>query len=110
MSNVKSHKSFLEQKRLNVKIDISRVAKLANLPVNEKEKETFNSQLTKILDHIDKIEEADTENIEPTYNVSSNINITRSDNPGTSLTQDEALQNSVTTKDSQFVTKGVFEG
>lgn len=92
-----------------VKIDISHVAKLANLPVSEKEKEIFTSQLTKILDHIDKIEKADTKTVDPTYNVSPNTNITRADNPNKSLTQDEALQNSANTKDGQFVTKGVFE-
>lgn len=91
------------------KIDISHVAKLANLPISEKESEIFTSQLIKILDHIDKIEEADTENIEPTYNVSSNTNITRADNPSTSLTQNESLQNAKQSKNGFFVTKGVFE-
>lgn len=90
-------------------IDISKVAKLANLPVSEKEAKVFESQLTKILDHIDQIEKADTKSVEPTYNVSSNTNVTRSDNPSAGLTQAEALQNSTNTRDNQFVTKGVFE-
>ena len=91
------------------KIDISHVAKLASLPISGEETKTFSGQLTKILDYIDKIEEADTSNVEPTYNVSSNTNITRADIQSTSLTQDEALQNSATAKNGQFVTKGVFE-
>lgn len=91
------------------KINISHVAKLANLPISDKETKTFSSQLTKILDYIDKIEEADTADVEPTYNVSPNTNITRVDNPNTSLTQNESLQNAPQSKNGFFVTKGVFE-
>lgn len=91
------------------KIDISHVAKLASLPISHEETKTFSEQLTKILEYIDKIEEADTPNIEPTYNVSSNTNITRADNPSTSLTQKESLENAPQSKNGFFVTKGVFE-
>ena len=93
----------------NAKIDINHVAKLANLDLSEKEKETFGKQLTQILDYVNQIESADTKNTEPTFNVSSNKNIQRQDTAGKSLTQEEALQNAKTTKNGQFVTKGVFE-
>lgn len=100
---------LLKSNHQRAKISISHVAKLANLPISEKESEIFTSQLIKILDYIDKIEEADTTNIEPTYNVSSNKNITRADNSSTSLTQKESLQNARQSKNGFFVTKGVFE-
>ena len=91
------------------KINITHVAKLANLPLSNKEAKIFEEQIAKILGYIEEIEKVDTSGVEPTYNVSSNTNITRGDSSNTSLTQDEALQNSSNTKDGQFVTKGVFE-
>ncbi|MBI2012302.1 Asp-tRNA(Asn)/Glu-tRNA(Gln) amidotransferase subunit GatC [Candidatus Curtissbacteria bacterium] len=91
------------------KIDISHVAKLANLPISEKEEKLFTQQLTKILDYIDQIEKADTKSVSPTYNVSPNKNVAREDLPADCLTQDEALKNAPNSKNGQFVTKGVFE-
>ncbi|MDO8487635.1 MAG: Asp-tRNA(Asn)/Glu-tRNA(Gln) amidotransferase subunit GatC [Candidatus Curtissbacteria bacterium] len=93
----------------STKIDIDHVSKLANLPLPDEQKRIFASQLTKILDYIEKIEKADTKNVEPTFNVTPNKNVTRKDTAGTCLTQDEALQNSKNTKNGQFVTKGVFK-
>ena len=101
MTKVKSEKQ-------KVKINISHVAKLANLSVGEKESAIFQDQLTKILEHVDKIEKADTSKVEPTYNVSPNTNITRGDNPSKSLTQQQALQNAPNAKDGFFTAKGVF--
>lgn len=93
----------------NPKIDIDHVSKLASLPIPEDQKRIFSNQLTKILDYIEKIEKADTKNIDPTFNVTPNTNVTRKDSAGACLTQDEALQNSKNIKNGQFVTKGVFE-
>ena len=96
-------------KTANSKVDILKVAKLANLPISDQEEELFQNQLAKILDYIDKIETVDTKGIEPTFNVSSNTNITREDKPSTSLTQKQSLQNASQSKNGFLVTKGVFE-
>lgn len=91
------------------KIDINYVAKLASIDLTDQEKKTFEKQLTQILDYVAQIEFIDTKNTEPTFNVSTNKNITRPDEIGTSLTQEEALSNATSTKNGQFVTKGVFD-
>ena len=92
------------------KDQVKKVAKLASLPIEDNQTEVFSSQLTKILDHIDQIEKADTNSVDPTYNVSPNINSLRKDDPSKSLTQEEALQNAPNPpKNGQFITKGVFE-
>lgn len=91
------------------KIDITKIAKLANLPIGKDQKKVFGEQLAKILDYVDQIEKANTKETGPTYNVSPNINAMRKDNPAKSLTQKEALQNASNSKNGQFVTKGVFE-
>ena len=88
---------------------VKKVAKLASLPIDEKGTKTFSGQLTKILDHIDQIEKADTASVEPTYNVSPNINKMRKDKPFVCLTQEDAVKSGSNTKNGYFVTKGVFE-
>lgn len=92
-----------------IKIDIKYVAKLANLDLSEAEKKTFEKQLTQILDYVAQIESVETKDVEPTFNVSSNKNVQKPDEVGSSLTQEEATMNAKTTKNGHFVTKGVFE-
>lgn len=98
-----------KRKTTSTKIDIDHVAKLANLDLSKEEKETFDKQLTQILDYVTQVESVVTYGVEPTFNVSSNENKKRPDSIGKSLTQKEALQKAKATKNGQFVTKGVFE-
>lgn len=90
------------------KEEVKKVAKLANLPLSEKEEELFADQLSGIIDYIDLLGKVDAKDIEPTYNTSPNKNITQKDIPSKSLTQEEALLNSSSKKEGFFVTKGVF--
>lgn len=99
-----------------MKIDVSHVAKLANLPLSHGEEEKYSKQLSKILDYIDQLNRADTSKVEATFNVSGQSNVMRSDEMGECLNQDEALVNAPQKKNAVpagrqgfFVTKGVFE-
>lgn len=91
-----------------MKIDVKKVAKLANLPLSPDEEEKYSAQLSKILEYIDKLNEVDTSNIEPTYNVSGLYNAMRPDEVSESLPQEEAIKNGLQVKDGYFITKGVF--
>lgn len=91
------------------KDQVKHVAKLANLPLVAEEEEHYAQQLSQILDYVDQLEKADTENIEPTFNVIPHFNIFQTGETQPSLTQDEALANASSKKDGYFVTKGVFE-
>ncbi len=91
------------------KIDINHVAKLANLDLTHAEKESFEKQLTDILSYIEQIEEVDTKDTPPAFNVSPNKNVTRPDEVRNSLTQEEATINAANKKDGFIVTKGVFD-
>lgn len=88
---------------------VKKVAKLANLPIPEQEIEKYSSQLSEILDYIDKLNKVDTFGIEPTFNVTGLENVMREDKAEEGLTQDAALQNASSRKNGMFVTKGVFE-
>lgn len=92
-----------------MKIDVKKVAKLANLPLSEAEEEKYSDQLSKILDYIDQLDSVDTSGVEPTYNVSGLENVMAKDEIKESLSQDDATKNGAQVKDGFFVTKGVFE-
>lgn len=90
------------------KDDVKHVAKLANLPLSEKEEELYSEQLSKILDYVEQLNQVDTKGVETTFNVSGQENVMRADETVASLTQDEALQNASQKENSFFITKKVL--
>jgi aspartyl-tRNA(Asn)/glutamyl-tRNA(Gln) amidotransferase subunit C len=70
------------------------VARLARLELTEEEVERFSGELSKVLDHIEKISElGDLDDIPPTSHVVAVENVLRHDNSRPSLPVDVALQN-----------------
>jgi len=91
------------------KIDVKKVAKLANLPLSPEEEEKYSAQLSKILDYIEQLNKVDTEGIEPTFNVTGLSNVMREDEVGDcTIPQEDAVSNAKDKKDGFIVTKGVF--
>lgn len=88
---------------------VKKVAKLANLPITDEEAEKYSDQLSDILSYIDKLNQADTRGVEPTFNVTGSSNIMSDDIPTLSLSQEEALSNASLKRNGYFATKGVFE-
>ncbi|MCW4023219.1 MAG: Asp-tRNA(Asn)/Glu-tRNA(Gln) amidotransferase subunit GatC [Candidatus Bathyarchaeota archaeon] len=74
------------------KKDVEHVAWLAHIELSEEEKELFTEQFNDILDYFKKIDEIDTEGIEPTYHVLDLQNVTRKDEILPSLSTEEALK------------------
>jgi aspartyl-tRNA(Asn)/glutamyl-tRNA(Gln) amidotransferase subunit C len=69
------------------------VARLARLELTDEEVERFSGELSKVLDHIEKIEElGDLAGIEPTSHVVAVENALRADEPRPSLPPDKALE------------------
>lgn len=85
-----------------MKIDVKKVAKLANLELKDEEIGKFEKQLSSVLDYVKKLEEVDTKDIEPTSQVTGLENVTREDKAYPSLPQEEALAN-VPEKENGFV-------
>ena len=90
-----------------MKIDVGKVAKLANLPLTSSEEKKYSEQLTKILDYMEQLNQVDTSDVGATYNISPNSNVMRPDVVGESLTQEEATSNAPNTKDGFIVTDSV---
>ena len=87
-----------------MKIDVKKVAKLANLEISEDEEKEFDQQLNDIVGYIEKLNAVDTSNIEPTAQVTGLTNRLRNDDEiHETLTQDEALSGSNKTHNQMFV-------
>ncbi|MGB2783654.1 MAG: Asp-tRNA(Asn)/Glu-tRNA(Gln) amidotransferase subunit GatC [Atribacterota bacterium] len=88
--------------KIITKKEVEYVAKLAKLEFNEEEKEEFTSQLNSILDYFKKLNELDTEKVEPTAYVISMPTLLNNDEVKPSLLQKEVLHNSKYIKKDYF--------
>ena len=68
------------------------VARLARLRLSEDEVGRMSSELSSILDHIEKINELALEDVEPTSHVIQLENVLREDEPRPSLPRERALE------------------
>jgi aspartyl-tRNA(Asn)/glutamyl-tRNA(Gln) amidotransferase subunit C len=67
------------------------VARLARLELSEEDVERMAAELSKVLDHIEKIRELDLEGVPPTSHVIDVVNALRADEPEPSLPRDVIL-------------------
>ena len=75
------------------KKEVEHIAWLAHIELSDKEKILFTEQFNEILDYFKKIDEVDTEGVEPTYHVLDLKNVSRTDETTPSLPIEEALRN-----------------
>ncbi|MGE5041759.1 MAG: Asp-tRNA(Asn)/Glu-tRNA(Gln) amidotransferase subunit GatC [Candidatus Levyibacteriota bacterium] len=92
-----------------MKIDVKKVAKLANLSLTAEEEGKFEKQLSDILSYVEKLNEVDAKGITPTSQVTGLENVTREDTSAESLTQEEALSGSTETYEGSFKVKAILE-
>src|ERR1700759_5660479 len=67
------------------------VARLARLELSDDEIDRMAAELSKVLDHIEKIRELDLEGVPPTSHVIDVVNVLRADEPEPSLPRDVIL-------------------
>ena len=67
------------------------VARLARLRLEEDEIDRMSSELSGVLDHIEKISELDLDDVEPTSHVVDVPDALRADEPRPSLSREQAL-------------------
>ena len=73
--------------------DVEHVARLARLALTDGELERMREQLNGILAYIEKLNELDTNAVEPTSHAVPLVNVMRDDANRPCLSQDEALAN-----------------
>lgn len=87
-----------------MKIDttsIKKIAHLARLEFNESSAEKMSSDMSQILDWVEKLNEIDTENIEPLTTMSSEVNVMREDKVAHQLAHESGMKNAPK-KDSDY--------
>ena len=94
-----------------MKIDktlISRIETLAKLKLSEEEKEELADDLSNILNMVEKLQEVDTEGIEPLVYMTDEVNKLRPDQVENMVTQPEALKNAPDSDGTYFKTPRVL--
>ncbi|HEX7042346.1 MAG TPA: Asp-tRNA(Asn)/Glu-tRNA(Gln) amidotransferase subunit GatC [Patescibacteria group bacterium] len=91
------------------KININHIAKLANIPLGDSEKEKLEKQLEETLKHVERLNEIDTSKVEGTNEVTGLKNVWREDEVTPSLFQAEALMNAKKVHKGFFVVPVILE-
>ena len=82
--------------------DVRHIAKLARIDLDDGEIERFQSDLAAIIDYVDKLEELDTEEVEPTTHAVLDQMVGREDGAEEGLTREQVLQNAPEDEEGQF--------
>ncbi|MEO5943622.1 MAG: Asp-tRNA(Asn)/Glu-tRNA(Gln) amidotransferase subunit GatC [Ferruginibacter sp.] len=72
---------------------VDKLANLAKLSFNEKEKQDIKNDLQKMIGFINKLQEVNTQNVEPLLHMTGNTNVMRDDKAEQTISNEEALKN-----------------
>jgi len=92
-----------------MKISIEHLSRLSRLAVSDDEKILFANQIDSILNYMDKLNELDTGNVEPTSHVILLSNVVREDLPRDSLNRQDALMNAPDKTDKFYRVPKIIE-
>ena len=82
--------------------EVEHIAELARLKFSNEELENFTQQLNQILKYVEKLNELDTENVEPLSHPIEGNNVFREDILKPSINREEALKNAPDSDDEFF--------
>ena len=88
---------------------IDNLAKLARLQFSDEEKEGLKKDLAQMIGFIDKLNELDTEGVEPLLHMSPRSNVFREDEVQGSITREEALLNAPQKNEQFFLVPKVIK-
>ncbi|MGC8976646.1 MAG: Asp-tRNA(Asn)/Glu-tRNA(Gln) amidotransferase subunit GatC [Candidatus Ratteibacteria bacterium] len=90
------------EKKIIKREDVEYLSKLARIELKEEDKIKFEKELETILEYISKLNEVNTENIEPTYHVLPVKNVFREDIQSDSSISKEDILKNAPDKESDF--------
>jgi aspartyl-tRNA(Asn)/glutamyl-tRNA(Gln) amidotransferase subunit C len=95
---------------MKIKIEIvEHIASLSRIKLSEKEKEIYSQQLAKILEYVELLNKLNTNNIEPTYQITKVVDVMRKDEVKP-FRKEKGLISAAPEKENSFVkVKAVFE-
>ncbi len=89
--------------------DVKYVAHLARIALTPEEEEKFGAQLAHILGYVEKLDQLDVSQIEPTAHAVPLVNVVRRDEVRPSLSNEEALRNAPAKANGLFMTPKIVE-
>ena len=89
--------------------EVLHIAHLARIELKEEEVEKFREQLSEILTFVEKLNELNTEGIDPKFQVIPAENVLREDIPGMSLPREKVFMNAPETDGKYFVVPKVVK-
>ena len=92
-----------------MQIDLQHVVKLARIELSAEEEQRIGPQLLEIIQYVEKLNELDVDEIEPTAHVVQLTNVLREDQPRPSLSQDDAMRNAPKSANGLFVVPKIVE-
>ena len=90
-------------------LDVAYVAQLARLDLTAAETALFQTQLSEVLAHAQKLQELDLEKVPPAAQAVPAMNVFRADETRPSFTQEQALRNAPRTANDLFIVTKVLE-
>jgi aspartyl-tRNA(Asn)/glutamyl-tRNA(Gln) amidotransferase subunit C len=90
-------------------MDIKYVAHLARIALSPEEEDKLGAQLGNILGYIEKLNQVDVSQVEPTAHAIPLMNVTREDEVRPSLSNDEALRNAPSKANGLFLAPKIVE-
>lgn len=89
--------------------NIQYVAQLARISLTPEEQAQMGAQLGGILGYVEKLNEVDVSQVEPTAHAFPLVNVFRADELGVSLSNEEALRNAPSKSQGLFVVPKIVE-
>jgi len=90
-------------------INVNYVAHLARLKLSPEEEAKFGAQLSQVLGYVEKLNELDVTQVEPTAHAVPLVNVTRTDEIRPSLSNEEALRNAPAKANGLFIVPKIVE-
>lgn len=82
--------------------EVEGIALLARLTLKEEEKNNFTEQLNLVLNYANRLNEINTDNVEPLTHILPVYNVFRDDNTAPSSPRDEMMANGSLVEDGQY--------
>ena len=92
-----------------MQFDLQHVVKLARIELSAEEEKRISPQLSEIIQYVEKLNELDVDEIEPTAHVVQLTNVLREAQPRPSLSQDDATRNAPKSANGLFVVPKIVE-
>lgn len=90
---------------MDMKVDdavVAKMAKLSKLEFEGERLEAIKADLNRMIDFVDKLNELDTENVEPLIHMTHEVNVLREDKVAHEVSHEDALKNGPDTDSDYF--------